>query len=90
MLCIFITYLVQINAFLYDQYVSHIYYKQINTWAFPYWPGYHPETIYYIPPTSRKETPTLARWARSNVGLNRIVNKTQKLRQLPVLNFGCI
>jgi hypothetical protein len=19
-------------------------YIQINTWAFPYWPGYHPET----------------------------------------------
>ena len=19
-------------------------YLQINTWAFPYWPGYHPET----------------------------------------------
>ena len=29
----------------------HIYiykkqkYIQINTWAFPYWPGYHPETL---------------------------------------------
>jgi hypothetical protein len=21
-----------------------LYYIQINTWAFPYWPGYHPET----------------------------------------------
>ena len=21
-----------------------IHYIQINTWAFPYWPGYHPET----------------------------------------------
>jgi hypothetical protein len=21
-----------------------VYYLQINTWAFPYWPGYHPET----------------------------------------------
>ena len=21
-----------------------IKYLQINTWAFPYWPGYHPET----------------------------------------------
>jgi hypothetical protein len=20
-------------------------YIQINTWAFPYWPGYHPETL---------------------------------------------
>jgi hypothetical protein len=64
-------------------------YLQINTWAFPYWPDYHPETlilaqdavegqygsrddnqvnmempmyqtIYYILPTSRKETPILA------------------------------
>jgi hypothetical protein len=57
-------------------------YIQINTWAFPYWPGYHPETtilardgvddnqanmempmyqtIYYIFPTSKKETPILA------------------------------
>jgi hypothetical protein len=43
--------------------ISHIYYKQITTWAFPYWPGYHPETIYYILPTSRKETPILARRA---------------------------
>jgi hypothetical protein len=40
--------------------ISHIYYEQINTRAFPYWPGYHPETIYYILPTSRKETPILA------------------------------
>jgi hypothetical protein len=22
----------------------YIIYLQINTWAFPYWPGYHPET----------------------------------------------
>ena len=23
---------------------GEIMYIQINTWAFPYWPGYHPET----------------------------------------------
>ena len=23
---------------------SPLHYIQINTWAFPYWPGYHPET----------------------------------------------
>jgi hypothetical protein len=23
---------------------EYIVYIQINTWAFPYWPGYHPET----------------------------------------------
>jgi hypothetical protein len=48
---------------LMNKVISHIYYKQITTWAFPYWPGYHPETIYYILPTSRKETPILARRA---------------------------
>ena len=41
--------------------ISHIYYKQINTWAFPYWPAYHPEIIYYILRTSRKERPILDR-----------------------------
>jgi hypothetical protein len=24
--------------------IATIVYLQINTWAFPYWPGYHPET----------------------------------------------
>jgi hypothetical protein len=23
---------------------NQVLYLQINTWAFPYWPGYHPET----------------------------------------------
>ena len=23
-------------------------YLQINTWAFPYWPGYHPETPIWV------------------------------------------
>ena len=23
-------------------------YIQINTWAFPYWPGYHPETPIWV------------------------------------------
>jgi hypothetical protein len=55
---------------LMNKVISHIYYKQINTWAFPYWPGYHPETIYYILPTSRKETPILARGARTNMVLS--------------------
>jgi hypothetical protein len=80
-------------------------YLQINTWAFPYWPDYHPETlilaqdavegqygsrddnqvnmempmyqtIYYILPTSRKETPILAETksrpmlARAKMGLD--------------------
>jgi hypothetical protein len=25
-------------------YIVNVIYLQINTWAFPYWPGYHPET----------------------------------------------
>ena len=24
--------------------IKNMYYIQINTWTFPYWPGYHPET----------------------------------------------
>ena len=55
---------------LMNKVISHIYYKQINTWAFPYWPGYHPETLYCILSTSRKETPILARGARTNMGLS--------------------
>jgi len=31
-------YLLYINNWLLEQYL------QINTWAFPYWPSYHPET----------------------------------------------
>ena len=29
---------------LYKIMVYTVLYIQINTWAFPYWPGYHPET----------------------------------------------
>jgi hypothetical protein len=31
---------------IYDIVLRRIWVKyiQINTWAFPYWPGYHPET----------------------------------------------
>ena len=32
---------------------SHSQYIQINTWAFPYWPGYHPETPYWPETESR-------------------------------------
>ena len=27
-----------------DDIALTIQYLQINTWAFPYWPGYHPDT----------------------------------------------
>ena len=34
--------------YVYIEFLSKIWIgHQINTWAFPYWPGYHPETPIY-------------------------------------------
>ena len=41
MKCLYKFWILATNAQL-----SH--YLQINTWAFPYWPGYHPETLILI------------------------------------------
>jgi hypothetical protein len=30
----------------YDDLSQKMNYIQINTWAFPYWPGYHPEIVH--------------------------------------------
>ena len=31
------------DIFFFNDWIKDLY-LQINTWAFPYWPGYHPET----------------------------------------------
>ena len=31
-----------------NKYILPKIYIQINTWAFPYWPGYHPETPIWV------------------------------------------
>ena len=38
----YIAFVYTMNIHVYSTYI-HNQYIQINTWAFPYWPGYHPE-----------------------------------------------